>query len=311
MKKSLGLFILGLALLSSCQTVTKTARTADVALQTQSATVADLEAADQRVSYTLQPSKKIRRGGLENVKQAAEAEVLREHNADVLIEPRYVVSKKRSLFGSKITSITVSGRPAYYKNYRSLNDSVWNNPVFRGVKTHYVSAPVSKAKSKPSAKSNASAYRQKGWEKYLSLMVGGGTFNFNDEEYEDWLDTESHFALSVLGNYGYRFSPYVFVGLVSGVKYQSDNSNISIPLYVNGRFNFSQKKNSYFLDYMYGVDFNLDNNEIEFGGGYAIGKQIGDYEIAIRCLMNRSIYEENADIDISKISVGLSLGYRF
>jgi len=88
----------------------------------------------QRISYTMTPSKAVRRGGLANVKQAAENEALEKKggNADLLVEPEYVVEKTNYFFFKKIKSITVSGRPAKYKNFHSLNDSVWCNPVFRG-----------------------------------------------------------------------------------------------------------------------------------------------------------------------------------
>ena len=134
MKKSFGLLALFAILLSSCQTITKTASTANIGASLQSATIAELEVDDQRITHTLVPSKEIQRGGLNNIKQAVEYDALNKYgNADILLEPQYVISKKQTLFGSKITSISVSGRPARYKNFRSLDDSVWCNPVFRGV----------------------------------------------------------------------------------------------------------------------------------------------------------------------------------
>lgn len=124
----------GVALaIASCTTTTKTARTESVPYSMYNASVADLEVGSQRVSYTLNPTKKIRRGGVGNVKQAAIMEALDANgNADLMLEPQFVVSQKRGLFSKKITSVTVTGRPAKYKNFRSLNDSVWCNRVFRG-----------------------------------------------------------------------------------------------------------------------------------------------------------------------------------
>jgi hypothetical protein len=51
-----------------------------------------------------------------------------------LVEPQFVMSKRKGMFGTKIKSVTVTGRPAKYKNFRSLNDSVWTDPIFRGVR---------------------------------------------------------------------------------------------------------------------------------------------------------------------------------
>lgn len=116
----------------SCTTTTKTARTESVPYAMYNATVADLDVAPQRITYTLVPSADICRGGLGNCKEAAIKEALEKNgNADLLVEPQFVISMKRGLFRKKVKSVTVSGRPAKYKNFRSLSDDVWTNKVFR------------------------------------------------------------------------------------------------------------------------------------------------------------------------------------
>lgn len=126
-------FLLSAALaVASCTTITKTAATADMPASLYSATVADLKVSPERITYTMNPSKAIQRGGFSNVKRAVENEALTKYgNADLLVEPEYIISQKKYLFRTKITSITVTGRPAHYVNYHSLNDSVWCNPIFR------------------------------------------------------------------------------------------------------------------------------------------------------------------------------------
>ena len=128
------LLLLGVALFTaSCTTTVKTAKTADSSAQLLSATVADLEVSPERITYTMVPKKTIRRGGEANVKQAAEQEALLKYgNADVLVDAEYSIAKTSYfIFGSKISSITVTGRPAKYTNFHSLNDSVWCNRAFR------------------------------------------------------------------------------------------------------------------------------------------------------------------------------------
>lgn len=127
-------YLLGVALLAaSCTTVTKTAKTADTPASLLSATVADLEVSPERITHTMYPNAEIRRGGISNVRQAAEQEALvKNGNADVLVDAEYSITQTSFfIFGKKIESITVSGRPAKYKNFHSLNDSVWCNPTFR------------------------------------------------------------------------------------------------------------------------------------------------------------------------------------
>lgn len=122
--------------LASCTTTTQTARTETMPYAMYNASVADLEVAPERVVYSMTPSKAVNRAGIPNCKRAAIQECLTKNgNADLLIEPMFTVSTKKSLFGGiKVKSVTVSGRPAKYKNFRSLPDKVWTDPVFRGSK---------------------------------------------------------------------------------------------------------------------------------------------------------------------------------
>lgn len=134
------LFIIAIAAmaLTSCVTTTKTARTESVPYSMYNATVADLKVASQRVVYTMTPSAEVVRGGVENCKRAAIMEALTQNgNADLMLEPEFVIEHQKGPFGifiNKVTSVTVSGRPAFYTNFRSMDDKVWTDPVFRGVK---------------------------------------------------------------------------------------------------------------------------------------------------------------------------------
>lgn len=131
MKKYLLLAVAAISL-ASCTTTTKTARVESIPYTMYNANVADLQVSD-RVSYTYAPEKAIRRGGLANCKKAAINKVLNDANADLLIEPQFVISTRRGFFGKKVVSVTVSGRPAKYVNVHSLGDDVWSDPIFRGV----------------------------------------------------------------------------------------------------------------------------------------------------------------------------------
>lgn len=131
MKKFLLLACVTFAL-TSCITTVKTSKSADTKGQLLSATVADLEVSPVRVSYSMAPSKEIQRAGLANVKQAAVRECLEKNgNADVLVDAEYTIEKKKTLFSRRINLITVTGHPARYRNYHSLDDSVWSNRWFR------------------------------------------------------------------------------------------------------------------------------------------------------------------------------------
>lgn len=312
MKKSLGLLVLTLGLLSSCTTLTKTARTASTTTSLQSATVADLKVADERITYTMAPSKEIRRGGLSNIKQAAEQEALTKNgNADVLLEPQYVISKRKGLFGSKVTSITVSGRPAYYTNFRALDDSVWSNPVFRGIKT--VSYPKAESRHKVK-KQAASGYRGKGFAKYVTIAGLHGTtecdFGYDSD------DSECLWA-SALFSVGYQFNPYVYFGAGAGALFYEDAEDMFVPLFGHLRFNLSKKRNTIFIDTKIGYSpVTIDDSfEGDMFGAFSIGYSFGNFDIAWQTTFqtfygesSRS-YKNEADYEAS--CVGLSLGFRF
>ena len=154
--------------LTSCVTTNKTAKTADFSTETFNATVADLEVSDKRVTATLNPvPAEVRRGGMKNIKKTVEAKALEENgNADVLVNPEFTYTVKRGFFSKKVTSMTVTGRPAKYKNFHSLNDSVWSNPAFRGVVV----------------RTGSSAYRPKSSFKNLSKLNGNSSKYFTSEK---------------------------------------------------------------------------------------------------------------------------------
>ena len=129
------LFVLATAMMTAaCTTTTKTARTESVPYSMYNATEADLDVAPRRIKYTLTTTKEIRRGGFENCKNAAVQEALAANgNADLLLEPQFVIKRYRNLLVNLVTSVTVTGYPATYKNIRSMGDEVWTDATFRNI----------------------------------------------------------------------------------------------------------------------------------------------------------------------------------
>ncbi|MBO7272316.1 MAG: membrane lipoprotein lipid attachment site-containing protein [Bacteroidaceae bacterium] len=132
------LFILTLVLVvTACSTITQTSRTITTPSALLSATVADLEPSEERRSLKVDIPRGVYRGGLENSKNYAEYQLLEKIKKetgvsyDMLADAEYTVSMTRFLMYRNIDYIIVSGRPATFKNFHSLNDSVWCNPAFR------------------------------------------------------------------------------------------------------------------------------------------------------------------------------------
>lgn len=185
--KRLSILLAGVVVgLSSCTTTLKTSSTLGVSTTLNTAAVADLECRP-RITYTMKPSKAMQRGGLANVKRCAEAEALEKNGGgDLLVNPEYVIAQRRGLFRSRITSISVSGRPANYVNVRSLPDSVWCNPVFRGV-AGTKKTGVKAHRAVASRKESAAEKNFKTWTWMLRLGVGSNNFAgklFDEEESE-------------------------------------------------------------------------------------------------------------------------------
>lgn len=331
MKKYLVLITFAAFLLSSCYTTMKTARTAEIGSSLQNATVADLEVTGERFSYTMTPSKEIQRGGLSNVKRAAEAGALETYkqktgkSADVLVEPQYVISKKRTFLGSKITSISVSGRPAHYTNFRSLNDSVWTNPVFRGVKVKSTTPSnglFSRFGSKNSAPQYAEAkvkgpkgYRGRGFAGHSNLILASAENEMKNGDSEG--DTD--FNVLELWSLGYQFNPHWYLGGGLGFCYNDEfeSSTYFVPIFVNGRYYFKEGKFTPFIDCKLG--YNMCTKSDYDGGiflGGAIGICLGHFEIAFQAL--RQDFEMDADyhydygkMEFETTSLGVSLGFNF
>lgn len=122
MRKSLTAVVFaGSLLLMSCSTIKKSSTTVDVATPVLTETVADLNVQPKKITFTLNPSASLRRGGEKNVINAAVAEALKANgNADVLVGMQYEIKKRKGLFGTKIKYVTVTGYPATYSNFKTV-----------------------------------------------------------------------------------------------------------------------------------------------------------------------------------------------
>lgn len=317
MKKTLVLAATFTAILSSCSTVMKTASTAETTSSIENATVAELDVAPERITYKTSPSKAVQRGGMANVQRAAEAEALTANgNADVLVEPQYIIEKKKSLFGSKVTSITVTGRPAKYRNFRSLNDSVWSNPAFRGLQPVIVKKGGSTLYKFKTKQKSATFYsddiRRTGFT--TKLDFGAGYCGYDDP----WRSVDAAYFRGML-TLGWQFNPNLFIGVGAGADYNTGEHEIFIPVFAEGRYYLSQSRNSWFVGLKVGA--NIDGgNDLENGMfiAPAIGYSFGKFEVALEYSAQPTStdywdnrYRERLSHDFTFSNIGISLGFRF
>ena len=112
------------SMFTSCSVLRKsTATTQNVESSLTSTIVADLVVSNEKISYTYRPNKQDRKLGLNHVVNNAVAAALKANgSADVLVEKQYEAVYKVRVFGrKKIKNVTVTGYPATYKNFRSVN----------------------------------------------------------------------------------------------------------------------------------------------------------------------------------------------
>lgn len=278
MVKKFLLFGSAVLVMASCQTLTKTqtARTETITANIASVTVADLDVYPERVSETIEVTPDLRRGGEQSIKHAVEAKALEKNGrGDLLVEPQYVVKKKWTWLGPKIFEISVSGRPASFKNFRALDDSVWTNPVFRGVKEihHYHNGTSGQGSVAPSA-SPAPMEEKESKPKYNWRPKGFRSFvDVTTPINVSLSSAESESGFNVLYTAGYQVNHNLFVGAGVGysqmfehVEYSSyydrfeKNYNLKrIPFFIRGRAYFCRTRVAPFLDARFGYEVACNN----------------------------------------------------
>lgn len=85
------------------------------------AVIADLEVSPQKITYVYVPSRAVRKGGFDNIVNCAVQEALFENGeADVMVALEQQVKYDGD---GECESITITGYPAKYKNFRSPGDA--------------------------------------------------------------------------------------------------------------------------------------------------------------------------------------------
>lgn len=122
------------ALATSCSTVYKTASVQQVKSPITSATIADIEVLGPKITYTYSVPKNVAKVGIQNSLNAAVSEALANagRGGDVLIDMQYSMVRRWAFFGgNRVRSITVTGIPARYTDFRSASDETLQKIVLQ------------------------------------------------------------------------------------------------------------------------------------------------------------------------------------
>lgn len=125
------------AMLSSCSVTKKTAAARSVNAPIVAAAIADLTITGNKITYTYTPPKGVWIAGVDNCINAAVSEALQNagQGADVLAELQYTLVMKRGIGAKtgKVKSVTVTGYPARYKNFRPADEKSLNSALSTGI----------------------------------------------------------------------------------------------------------------------------------------------------------------------------------
>lgn len=117
---------------TSCSIMKQTATEQNVSSKVIAASIADLDVSNQKITYTYTPSNRVRKAGVQNCINVAITEALLHNGGgDVLVETHKAIIESYG-FGKKVKSVTVSGYPAKYKNFRSVDDATLSSGIVNG-----------------------------------------------------------------------------------------------------------------------------------------------------------------------------------
>ncbi|MDE6460824.1 MAG: hypothetical protein K2K52_08380 [Paramuribaculum sp.] len=299
MTKSLIISALSALTLSSCAVTqrTNTASTVPVDAKIYNVTVADLDVQEQRATSTSNWKWNLFSSfSLSKVKKNAEAELLKETGADVIVDPQYEVERRGALRGG---SVTVSGYPARYTNFHSITPAEATaimdekNPASKekcllGISRLRISGPAVQPIKKPRIKLNADIIPRS----FLNVL--GGIYLHGD-----YYAVGSNYGL-MYGHHGKTWGWYVkgsFSMLSDNHGYYRGEENSDVKSY-NATFGlFKPFSNSFGIFAGAGVGYISDKEHEE---GYYYDHYYDDY------------YDHYYYVyDFSGVSVPFELGFQF
>lgn len=263
------LFIIALAAmaLTSCSTISNTAYTQGVDTKISNMTVADLKVDSVRASRTVNWNWSLfGSGSISDKKKNAEGELLIEKDADVLVEPQYVVTKRGIFRGG---SLTVTGYPATYYNFRPMTQAdaemiaTANGNYTPGVPVVVEStaafSPVHK-KGRNSGASLFASHEEPSYGMFIDV-VGGPTIDTNA-----YFDVGMNLGL-MFGQYWSSWGYYMKGSVITANYNAGDDESKTTGTFTFGAIKTLSKHNNMFLGI--GVGGYLTKSEdYNYGYGY-------------------------------------------
>ncbi len=304
MKKLLFFVVVG-ATFSSCAslnraTVVSTSTPAPVRTTTA---VANLEVGKTRISYTYVPSKA-------DSKRLSEAQLidnaiymaLKENgNADVLVKVNYYITRKG--FPRRIESISLSGYPAKYVDFRQPTEADYENfkkmpqtaADLRMVNSAPSEKPVGKsAENCAENQSKSTAVRRIPIpQKYTPAPLDAPSDRFSyvglfDVGYSVGVGSFAIDRIELSTTHGCTITPYAYVGVGAGLNYYYEDDGISIPVFADLRGYPLRGKIKPYVSLRIGYSF------VDLEGLYcapSVGVQVKKFDFSIGYTMQKATVE--------------------
>jgi len=296
MKKLLFFIVIG-ATFSSCAslnraTVVSTSTPAPIRTTTA---VANLDVSKTRISYTYVPSKA-------DSKRLSEAQLidnaiymaLKENgNADVLVKVNYYITRKT--FPKRIQSISLSGYPAKYVDFRQPSKADYENfkkmpQTAADLRIGNSDAAEKSTENRPKSTPARRILPQKG---YASKTLGTPTDRFSymgllDVGYSVGVGEYSTDRIEVTTTHGCTITPYAYVGIGAGINYYYDEESLSIPVFADLRGFPLQGKIKPYVGLRIGYSF------VDLEGLYcapSVGIQVKKFDFSIGYSIQKNTYE--------------------
>lgn len=257
--------------LSSCTTVKNTASTEAVDTKIASMTVADLQVDKEKVSKTVKWNwSPLTSVSVADKKENATGELLLEKDADVLIEPQYVVNHRGLFRGG---SVTVTGYPAKYYNFRPMTKedaemiATANGDYVPGVPMVVESTAKFSPFAKKRKKRKASLFDgDNGFSSTSFIALTGGP----TKETNDYFEVGFNLGL-MYGHYGTKWGFYAKASIINAdykyadLEYGTGSKNKTTGTFTIGAIKTLGKHNNLFVGVGVGGYFAEKYVEIDNG----------------------------------------------
>lgn len=303
-----------IAALSSCSTLSHEAATVNVDSKIVSTTVGDMDVSKQKATATVNwnwsPFSAIKPS---EIQQQAAAQLLRDNNADVIVEPVYE-THRRGLFRGG--TVTVTGYTAVYTNFRPMREheelNLNKSRICKTTETKIV-RPGSFLGSKKAPKPKREK-KEFNSSSFLDITTGVNVLKITDSDYYD--ESQSYTTGTIGLTYGHycvnRWGWYVRANFDFGAGYNDDHYKRRNDYYgYNSNYEpCTETHRQYAGTVGAGALFAL-SNKVGIFAGAGLGAQVCDYMKSGRIIRYHGCEVDDEHYGYVEFALPIEVGFNF